>query len=72
MNRKLKEIFARVETWPDEAQEELAELALEIEAGRGGTYLASPEELAAIDDADQSGVATPAEVVGAFARFRGA
>jgi hypothetical protein len=72
MNRKLQEIFARVEAWPEEAQEELAELALEIEAGRGGIYHATAEELAAIDDADRSGLATPTEVAAALAKFRGA
>jgi len=40
----------RVETWPKEAQEELAEIALEIDAGlKGGAYTATPEELAGID-----------------------
>jgi hypothetical protein len=72
MTPRLKEIFDRVQNWPAEAQEELAELALEIEAGRSGVYHATPEELAAIDEADRSGVATPAEVAAAFTRFRGA
>ena len=40
----------RVETWPEQAQEELAQIALEIDAGlRGGTYHATSEELKGID-----------------------
>jgi len=46
----LKEAMRRVETWPEEAQTELAEIALEIDAGlKGGAYRATPEELAGID-----------------------
>ena len=48
--KALKEAMQRVETWPEEAQEELAEIALEIDAGlKGRTYHATPEELAGID-----------------------
>ena len=48
--RVLKEVLERVETWPEEAQEELAEIAREIDAGlKGGAYRATPEELAGID-----------------------
>jgi sugar phosphate isomerase/epimerase len=71
MNHKLKELIRRVETWPEEAQEELVRLGLELEAERAaGAYVPTAEELAAIDDADASGVATEAEVESAFARFR--
>lgn len=46
----LKEVLERAETWPEEAQEELAEIAREIDAGlKGATYRATPEELAGID-----------------------
>jgi predicted transcriptional regulator len=46
----LKEILERVETWPEEAQTELAQIALEIDAGLGsGLYQATPKELAGID-----------------------
>src|SRR3981189_36984 len=49
MNAKLKNILQRVEAWPQPAQDELMEIALEIEAQLGGTYEATPEELEAID-----------------------
>jgi predicted transcriptional regulator len=46
----LKEVLERVETWPEEAQEELAEIAREIDAGlKGVRYSATSEELAGID-----------------------
>jgi len=71
MNQKLKELVRRVEMWPDEAQEELAQLGLEIEAERvGAAYHATPAELAAIDEADRSGIATEAEVATTLAKFR--
>ncbi len=71
MMNKLKDVLERLDTWPEEAQRELAEIALEIEAGfRGGAYHASPEELQAIDEADRSGVATDQQVEAAFRSFR--
>ncbi len=48
--KALKEAMRRVEAWPEEAQQELAEIALEIDAGlTRGKYHATPEELAGID-----------------------
>jgi hypothetical protein len=48
--KKLKDVLQRVEAWPEAAQAELAELALEIDAELGGgKYHATPEELAGID-----------------------
>ena len=51
MNADVKSTLDRVATWPSEDQEELAQIALEIEARRHGVYDATPEELAAIDEA---------------------
>jgi len=46
----LIEAIQRAESWPQEAQEELAEIAMEIDARvRGKKYRAAPEELAGID-----------------------
>jgi predicted transcriptional regulator len=42
------ELLARIASWPEEDQEELAELAREIEARRSGVYEPTPEEEAAI------------------------
>jgi hypothetical protein len=71
MMSKLKDVLERVESWPEEAQKELAEIAIEIEAGfRGGVYHATPEELQAIDEGDRSGLATEQQVEAAFRTFR--
>jgi predicted transcriptional regulator len=48
--KALKEAMQRVESWPENAQEELAEIAFEMDARlKGSTYRATPEELAGID-----------------------
>ena len=71
MNKVLTDLLKRAETWPAYAQDELVEIANEIERGlSAGSYVASAEELEAIDEGDKSGVATPEEVEAAFARFR--
>jgi predicted transcriptional regulator len=50
MNKTLNDIVRRADTWPEGAQEELADLAREIEAElAAGVYRASAEELAGID-----------------------
>lgn len=67
----LKDVLERAETWPPEAQQELAEIALEMEAVIGfAPYQASDEELTAIDEAENSGLASAAEVDAAFSTFR--
>jgi len=46
----LKDVLERAEKWPEEAQTELAQIALEIDAGlMTGKYRATPAELAGID-----------------------
>jgi hypothetical protein len=70
MSPKLKEVLHRAQSWPERAQEELAEIALEIEAGLADDYNATPDELEAIDEADRSGVASEADVEAAFRTFR--
>jgi len=68
---QVREVLERVLTWPKERQEELAEIALEIEAELAdGAYHATPEELQAIDEAERSGLASEEEVEAAFKTFR--
>lgn len=71
---KLKEVLERVKAWPESDQEELAEVARDIEARRSGVYHATPEELEAIDEAlgqvARGEVAREAEIEAAFAKFR--
>lgn len=73
--KMLAEVLERVETWPADVQDQLAEIALEIEAGlKDGEYEPTQAELAGIDrglrDAEQGRFATDAEVEAAFAKFR--
>jgi predicted transcriptional regulator len=74
MTKKLREGLKQAETWPEEAQEELADAALEIAAGLRGEYHASEAELAGIDrgleDAGHGRFATEEEVRAAFGTFR--
>lgn len=68
---KLKKILHQAETWPEADQRELANYAEEIAALREGKeYRPTEEELAAIDEAERSGVATEADVKAAFRAFR--
>jgi predicted transcriptional regulator len=73
--KALKEALRRVESWPHAAQEELAEIALEIDAGlKGETYHATAEELAGIDRglkaAREGRFATQEEVDAVLAKHR--
>ena len=61
----------RVPTWPEDRQQQLAELALEIEAELAGAeYEATPDELAAIDEGLAGDAASEVEVKATFALFR--
>jgi hypothetical protein len=71
----LKEAMKRAESWPQEAQEELAELAFEIDARlKGGKYHTTPDELAGIDRglkaAREGRFATDEEVEAVLAKHR--
>jgi hypothetical protein len=69
--KALREAMARIEKWPEEAQIELAEIALQIDAELAhGDYHASSEELEAIDEGLAGEPATDEEVEAAFATFR--
>ena len=68
---QVKSVLARVSTWPQERQAELAELALEIEAEFAGKpYRATADELRAIDEGLAGNAATDEEIEDAFASFR--
>jgi hypothetical protein len=71
----LKNLLERVQSWPEEAQDELVAVANQIESElQGRDYLATREELQIIDAAmasiDAGEAATDAEVKAAFAKFR--
>lgn len=58
MNSRTKDILQKVSEWPVEDQEELAELAREIEARRSGVYELSEAERDAIADARRGAFAS--------------
>src|SRR3954447_3186557 len=73
--QKLTEVLARIEAWPPEAQNALADFALDLDAGfRNGDYEPTAEELAGIErglrDAAEGRFATDQQVETAFAKFR--
>ncbi len=74
MTINLKKVLARAETWSEQDREELAQMALEIEARRHGVYHASAQELEAIDEAlaavARGEIATDEEVEAVFAKYR--
>jgi hypothetical protein len=51
MSPAAKHILEQVASWPEEDQEELAELAREIAARRSGVYAVSDDERQAIEEA---------------------
>jgi hypothetical protein len=75
MTPRAKKLVEQLESWPEEDQEELADIALEIEAEfRRGAYRANPKELAGIDRglkaAREGHFATDQDVQAVFAKYR--
>jgi hypothetical protein len=75
MTKSLKDVLALAENWPDWAQQELADLSIEIDRDvKGGTYHATREELRKIDEAmaavRRGEVASEQEVEAVFAKHR--
>jgi hypothetical protein len=65
---QVKTVLERIPTWPEFRQQQLAEVALEIEAELvSAEYDATPDELAAIDEGLAGRAASEAEVKAAFA-----
>jgi hypothetical protein len=70
MSPAVKTILDRVASWPADDQEELSELAREIEARRTGIYRLNEEERAAIHAARRGPLVSDDEVE-AFWKRRG-
>jgi predicted transcriptional regulator len=73
--KALRDAMQRVEAWPERAQEQLAEIALEMDANlKGDKYHATSEELAGIDRglkaAREGRFATSRDVETVFAKHR--
>lgn len=74
--KQLTDALERVEAWPPHVQNELAEFALELDAGlKDGEYQPTPEELAGIDRglraAAEGRFASEQHVEATLAKFRG-
>jgi predicted transcriptional regulator len=74
--KKLTEVLERIEAWPPETQNQLADFALELDAGLSDDiYEPTPEELAGIERglraAAEGRFATDQQVEAVFAKFRG-
>jgi hypothetical protein len=68
---QVKAVLERIPTWPEDRQQELAKIALEIEAELAGAeYEATPDELAAIEEGLSGEAASGEEVDAAFTLFR--
>jgi hypothetical protein len=74
MNASLKDIIERVETWPEEAQEEALQLLLALEQEYAEPYELSDEDRHAIDrsleDMQQGRFASDDKVESIFGRSR--
>jgi predicted transcriptional regulator len=75
MTKIWDDLLRRVQSWPENAQQELARVALEIEAElKGGKYHATPAELAGIDrglsDAMAGRFVSDEDVEATFRKYR--
>jgi hypothetical protein len=68
MDQKAKELLQQVSHWPEEDQEELAELARDIEARRSGVYILTEAERAALADAQKTEFASEADIAAFWKR----
>ena len=75
MTKVWDDLLRRVQSWPEDAQQELAQVALEIEAELNqGDYIATPDELRGIDrglsEAAAGKFAEAEEIEALFAKYR--
>jgi ParB-like chromosome segregation protein Spo0J len=68
MNSTVKKILDKVSSWPEEDQQELAEIAREIEARRSGVYVLNDDERAAIAAARKGAFASDQEMAAFWKR----
>ena len=74
MNKRLETLIERVSARPEEAQDELLDHVVLIEARQSGIYQLSEDERAAVrrglEEARQGKFATDEEVEAVFSRYR--
>jgi hypothetical protein len=74
--KRLTEVLERIEAWPPEAQNQLVDFALELDAGlNDDVYEPTPEEMAGIERglraAAEGRFATDQQVEAVFTKLRG-
>ena len=76
MNSGTKALLERVESWPTEYQDELADFIREVESRRTGVYRMSEDERVAVkegmEDARRGNFATDEEIESFYQLHRGA
>jgi hypothetical protein len=50
MTKLLRDVIARVQTWPDDRQDEAARLLLDLEAQRTNAHRLTPEQMKEVED----------------------
>jgi hypothetical protein len=74
MTELMEKALAAIRTWPQDRQDEAAQMLLALDRLGGEPYLASDEELRAIDEGlaqvGRDEYSSDADVKAAFARFR--
>ena len=68
MSPAAKDLLDKIARWPEEDQQELIELAREIEARRTGVYVLSDDERAAIADSRRGAFASDADAAAFWKR----
>jgi hypothetical protein len=68
MSDTTKKVLERVAAWPEEDQEELVEIARDIESRRNGFYVLSADEQVAIEAARRSGFVSDADIAAFWKR----
>lgn len=74
MRKVLENLLERAASWPDEAQAELVEAMLSIEAKHGGVYRLNDDERSAVRrglrEFQEGNLASDAEVAAVLDRYR--
>lgn len=70
MSKATKEVLDRIPTWPEEDQQELADVAREIESRRTGVYVLTGDEKAALEESRRGGIASDEQVDTFWKRHR--
>lgn len=68
--QEIDAVFERVKTWPEERKAYAAFVLLDLEQEEKDEYELTEDDIAALDEAEAEGEASPEEVEAFFARYR--